>query len=117
MQRAALSPLIGTVAEWILAKPMSAQLRTLYRNAIEFITFVKLDAPDFAPEDKLTCETAVARIRGYLDDLGEIEKKEISVRWLKLCAQDVTTAEKLFTRQLILRRKVRRVQFDERDEF
>ena len=75
---------------------MSTQLKMLYRNAIDFITFVKLDAPDFAPEDKLTCETAVARIRCFLADIQDAEKNEVALRWLKLSGQDVDRAEGFF---------------------
>ena len=53
---------------------MSTELLTLYRNATDFITFVKLDAPNFAPDDQLICERAIGRIRRYLDDIREVEK-------------------------------------------
>jgi hypothetical protein len=75
---------------------VNRQLKALYRNAIDFITFVKLAAPDFAPEDQLTCEKAVARILRFLDDIRKIEKNDNGLRWLKLCAGEVAKAEKLF---------------------
>ena len=67
-----------------------------YRNATDFITFVKLDAPDFAPEDELTCEKAIERIKKYLSDIREIEKNEIALKWLNLCGRNLDVAEKLF---------------------
>lgn len=75
---------------------MSTELRTLYRNATDFITFVKLDAPNFAPSDQLTCDRAIARIRKYLDDIRDVEKNEAAIRWLKLCNEDVSSAERFF---------------------
>jgi hypothetical protein len=76
---------------------MMQNLKNLYRNATDFITFVKLDAPDFAPEDGLSCEKAIARITRYLSDIREIERNETARQWLTLCVQDVNKAEKLFT--------------------
>jgi hypothetical protein len=72
-------------------------LKNLYQNAACFITFVKLDAPSFAPEDKLSTAKAIARIRQYLSDIREIERNETALRWLTLSAQDVNKAEKMFS--------------------
>jgi hypothetical protein len=75
---------------------MSTQLKTLYRRAVDFITFVKLEAPDFAPEDKLTFQTAIARLRRNLDDVREAENNEVALRWLKLCERSIAKGESFF---------------------
>jgi hypothetical protein len=75
---------------------MNTQLQTLYRNSLDFITFVKLEAPDFAPGDNLTCETAISRVRKYLADIRAAEKNEVASRWLKLSGQEVDKAENFF---------------------
>ena len=78
---------------------MSAELKKLYRDATDFLTFVKLDAPDFSPQDHLTCAGALDRIRRYIDNISHLEESEVALTWLKLCARAVDAAEKLFQKR------------------
>jgi hypothetical protein len=75
---------------------MSTQLQTLYKEASAFLTYIKMDAPDFSPEDKMTWEQGVDRIYEYIEEIRSLERNGSSLQWLELCLAQVNSAAVFF---------------------
>jgi len=75
---------------------MNGQLKALYQETSDFLTYVKLYAPDFPARDEMTCEKAVLRLFEYLGMIDELEHNPTAKQWLRVCREQLRTAEKLF---------------------
>src|SRR3954453_10344352 len=75
---------------------MSTQLRNLYREAADFLTYLKLYAPDFPTRDEMTCEKALSRLFDYLVGIEGAERNVAANRWLRIYREELKKAERLF---------------------